>query len=94
MIRVFVGYDPREAIAFGVLAHSIHARASQPVAVAPVMLSQLQGVYRRERNPLQSTEFSFSRFLTPWLCEYRGWAIFTDCDMLVLDDIAKLGPAR
>jgi hypothetical protein len=94
LIRVFVGYDPREAIAFGVLAHSIHARASQPVAVAPVMLSQLQGVYRRERNPLQSTEFSFSRFLTPWLCDYRGWAIFTDCDMLVLDDIAKLWALR
>ncbi len=94
MIRVFVGYDPREAVAFGVLAHSIHARATQPVAIAPVMLSQLQGVYRRERNPLQSTEFSFSRFLTPWLCDYRGWAIFTDCDMLVLDDIAKLWALR
>jgi len=94
LIRVFVGYDPREAVAFGVLGHSIHARASQPVAVAPVMLSQLQGVYRRERNPLQSTEFSFSRFLTPWMCDYRGWAIFMDCDMLVLDDIAKLWALR
>ena len=94
MIRVFIGYDAVEAVAFGVLSHSIHARASQPVAVAPVMLSELQGVYRRERNPLQSTEFSFSRFLTPWLCDYRGWAIFMDCDMLVLDDIAKLWELR
>jgi hypothetical protein len=94
MIRVFVGYDAREAIAFSVLAHSIHARASQPVAVAPVMLSQLRGVYRRERNPLQSTDFSFSRFLTPYLCDYQGWAIFTDCDMLVLDDIARLWSLR
>ena len=94
MIRVFVGYDPREAVAYGVLAHSISTRASQPVAIAPVMLSQLQGVYRRERNPLQSTDFSFSRFLTPWLCDYRGWAIFMDCDMLVLDDIAKLWALR
>ncbi len=94
MIRIFVGYDPREAVASGVLAHSIHARASEPVAIAPVMLAQLQGVYRRERNPLQSTEFSFSRFLTPWLCDYRGWAIFMDCDMLVLDDIAKLWALR
>ena len=94
MIRVFVGYDSREAVAFSVLAHSINARASQPVAVTPVMLSQLRGVYRRERNPLQSTDFSFSRFLTPYLCDYQGWAIFTDCDMLVLDDIAKLWSLR
>ena len=38
MIRVFIGYDPREAVAFGVLAHSIHRRASRPVSIAPVML--------------------------------------------------------
>jgi hypothetical protein len=94
MIRVFIGYDDREAAAFGVLAHSIHARASEPVAIAPVRLSELRSVYRRERNPLQSTDFSFSRFLTPWLCDYQGWAVFMDCDMLVLDDIAKLWRLR
>ncbi|HET9651951.1 MAG TPA: glycosyltransferase [Usitatibacter sp.] len=93
-IRVFIGFDPREDVAFSVLAHSIHRRASQPVAIVPVMLSQLGSVYRRERNPLQSTEFSFSRFLTPYLCGYEGWAVFMDCDMLVLDDIAKLWALR
>jgi lipopolysaccharide biosynthesis glycosyltransferase len=94
MIRVFIGYDQREAAAFGVLEHSIHRRSSQPVAVAPVMLEQLKGVYKRERNPLQSTDFSFSRFLVPWMCDYQGWAVFMDCDQLVLDDIAKLWALR
>src|SRR5512141_897801 len=93
-IRVFIGFDPREDAAFSVLAHSIHTRSSQPVAIAPVMLSQLGDVYRRARNPLQSTQLSFSRFLTPDLCGYQGWAIFMDCDMLVLDDIAKLWALR
>ena len=90
VIRVFIGYDPREALAFSVLAYSIHARASLPVSIAPIMLSQLQGVMTRERHPLQSTDFSFSRFLTPYLSGYEGWSVFMDCDMLVLDDIAKL----
>ena len=94
MIRFFIGYDTREAIAFSVLSHSIHARASRPVSIAPVMLSQLGHVFRRDRNALQSTEFSFSRFLTPYLCDYQGWAIFTDCDMLMLDDVAKLWELR
>ena len=58
------------------------------------MLAQLGGVYQRSRNPLQSTDFSFSRFLTPWLCDYRGWAVFMDCDMLVLEDIAALWRLR
>jgi hypothetical protein len=93
-IRVFIGYDAREAAAFSVLSHSIHSRASQPVAITPLMLSQLGGVYRRERNPLQSTDFSFSRFLVPYLCDYEGWAIFMDCDMLVRDDIARLWALR
>jgi hypothetical protein len=94
MIRIFIGYDSREAVAFSVLAHSIHRRASQPVAIAPVMLSQLKGIFRRERNPLQSTDFSFARFLTPWMCDYQGWAIFMDCDQLVLEDIASLWALR
>jgi hypothetical protein len=94
MIRTFIGYDPREAAAFSVLAHSINVRASQPVAIAPVMLEQLRGVYRRERDPLQSTDFSFSRFLTPWLCGFEGWAAFMDCDMIMLDDIANLWSLR
>ena len=93
-IPVFIGYDSREAAAFAVLAHSIHARASQPVSVTPLKLEELRAVFRRERNPLQSTEFSFSRFLTPYLCDYRGWAIFMDCDMLMLDDIARLWALR
>jgi len=94
MIRVFIGFDPVETISFHVLAHSIHARASEPVSVSPLMLSQLSGVMTRERHPLQSTDFSFSRFLTPYLCNFQGWAIFMDCDMLVLDDLASLWALR
>ena len=94
MINLFVGYDPREAVAFSVLAHSIHARASQPVCITPLMLSQLKGVLTRERHPLQSTDFSFSRFLTPYLSNFSGWSLFMDCDMLVLEDIANLWALR
>jgi len=94
MIRVFIGFDSAEDVSFSVLAHSIHARASEPVAITPVMLSQLKDVYQRAHNPLQSTEFSFSRFLTPWLAGYEGWAVFMDCDMLMREDIAGLWKLR
>jgi hypothetical protein len=94
VIRVFIGFDPRETVAYNVLAHSINARASQPVTIAPLALSQLGGLYTRERNPLQSTDFSFSRFLTPYLSGYEGWSVFMDCDMLMRDDIAGLWALR
>lgn len=93
-IRIFIGFDIRETAAYHVLSHSILARASRPVSITPLTLDSLQRTLTRERNPLQSTDFAFSRFLVPYLCNYRGWAIFMDCDMLVLEDIAKLWDMR
>ncbi|MFN9628637.1 MAG: glycosyltransferase [Cyanobacteriota bacterium] len=93
-ITVFIGFDPREDVAVNVLANSIQSRSSRPVSIAQVRLSQLDHVYCRERDPLQSTEFSFSRFLVPWLCEYQGWALFVDADMLCLGDMAELWALR
>lgn len=94
MIRIFIGFDPRETVAWHVLTHSILARASVPVSFTPLALNNLQGLMWRESNPLQSTQFSFSRFLTPYLSGYEGWSLFMDCDMLVQDDIAKLWALR
>ena len=94
MIPVFIGYDRQEEVAFSVLAYSIHRNASQPVAIAPVMLSQLGGIFDRQKHPLQSTDFSFSRFLTPYLSDYAGWSLFMDCDMLMREDVTKLWALR
>ena len=90
MLNVYIGYDPKESVAFYTLAHSILRRASIPVSIAPVMQSQLKGLYTRPRGPTESTEFSLSRFLVPALAGFRGWSIFMDCDMLCRVDIAGL----
>ena len=94
MIKVFIGYDPREAVAYNVLCHSINVRASEPVSITPLKLDQLHGLMWRDRHNLQSSDFSFSRFLVPHLAGYQGWALFMDCDMLVLDDLANLWSLR
>src|SRR5215510_12210219 len=90
MHRVFIGYDARETVAFTVLCNSILRRARSPVTISPIMLSMIGGIFDRPRHPLQSTDFSFSRFLTPYLSEFRGWSLFMDCDMLMLADIGEL----
>lgn len=89
-LRIFIGFDPRETVAFHVLAHSIVSQASRPVAITPIKLDHLLPEFSRPRDPLQSTDFSFSRFLTPWLSGFQGWSLFMDCDMLVRTDIASL----
>ena len=90
MLNVYIGYDPREAVAFYTLAHSILRRSSIPVSIAPLMQSQLNGVYQRPRGPTEATEFSLTRFLVPFLSGFQGWSIFMDCDMLCRADIAEL----
>lgn len=90
MIRIFIGYDKNESTAFHVLAHSLYRQSSMPLSITPVHRDNLRGIFTRERGGLESTDFSISRFLVPYLCGYEGWAIFMDCDMIVRDDIAKL----
>lgn len=88
-MRIFIGYDHAEAVAFHTLAQSIIDNASGPVSIHPVKMSMLP-MYNRERDPRQSNEFSFTRFLTPYLAGYSGWALFMDCDMMFRADPYEL----
>ncbi len=89
MLTIGIGYDKRESIAFYVLAHSIMRRASRPIRILPIATSLLPD-YVRHRSPLQSTDFTYSRFLTPSLADENSISIFLDCDMLCLTDICEL----
>lgn len=82
MIRLFCGFDAREAIGFHVFVASVLERATVPVSVHALHSNGL---------PQGSNAFTYSRFLVPWLCEFKGLAIFADAsDQLMLADIAEL----
>lgn len=89
-LKVFVGWDPREDIAWEVCRHSILTRTDAlEVSVTPLIQSELrkQGLYTRQTDTKAATEFSLTRFLTPTLAGNCGFAIFVDCDFLFLTDI-------
>jgi hypothetical protein len=90
LLKIFIGFDPVESVAWHTMTHSILSRSSVPVAIVPVNIANLKGIYTRERDPKQSNEFSFTRFLVPYLSGYDGWAAFFDCDMLLRTDVARL----
>lgn len=91
-LRLFVGFDPKESVAYHVLCQSILRQSSIPVSITPLVQAQLraQGLYTRPRGPTESTEFSLTRFLVPYLAGYQGWAVFLDCDMLFRCDAVEL----
>jgi lipopolysaccharide biosynthesis glycosyltransferase len=92
VINVFIGWDSREPIAADVCAHSILKHSSVPVKIHYLKLDDLEreGILTREREQDASTEFTYSRFLVPYLMKYFGKAIFCDCDFLWTRDIKEL----
>ena len=92
MLKIFVGYDSREDIAYRVCRDSLARHATSPLEITPLNQEELRkcGLYRRAKDPLASTEFTYTRFLVPHLAGYEGWAVFCDCDFLFTADIADL----
>lgn len=89
-VRIFIGHDEIEEIAYHTLVHSIMRTTTAQVQITPLDLAYLRPILTRQRDPKQSNSFSFSRFLVPWLCNYEGYALYLDCDMMARADIAKL----
>ena len=87
-IPIFIGYDPREAIAYHTCVNSIIRHASHPVAIIPIALNLFQDY--KETHTDGSNHFIYTRFLVPHLMGFKGWAIFIDGDMIIRGDIVEL----
>jgi len=90
-MKIFIGYDTREDIAYQVCKHSIVRRQSE-VDIRPLKQKELRdsGWYGRPEDKLASTEFTITRFLIPELTNFEGWALFLDCDIILTTDIKEL----
>lgn len=88
MLRIFIGWDSRFPEPADVLRYSLIKHASIPLDIQYLKLDELK--LNRRHDPLASTEFTYSRFLVPYLCNFRGKALFLDNDMLCLGDIREI----
>ncbi len=91
-INIVVGFDQREAIAYHTFTQSIIEKSSLPVFFIPLAVNTLKG-YKETHND-RSNDFIYSRFLTPYLNNFEGWAIFADGDMICQSDIRELWDLR
>jgi lipopolysaccharide biosynthesis glycosyltransferase len=88
MLKIFIGWDSRFPEPADVLRESLLEHASIPLDIRFLKLHELD--LNRIPDPRSSTEFTYSRFLVPHLCEFKGKAIFMDSDMLCFADIKEL----
>ena len=88
---LYMGWDTRQSEAYDVMEWSVH-KHSKDINVVALKQHELreQGTYTRPVDPLSATEFTFTRYLVPYLHNYKGWATFIDSDMLLLTDIQPL----
>jgi len=91
-LKIFIGWDSREQDAYDVCVKSLKEHASQDLDIVPIIRDTLieTGEYYRPQPEAGSVEFTYTRFLTPYLADHKGWALFIDCDFLFTKDVAEL----
>ena len=87
MIKIAVGFDQREAVAYHAFCQSVIEKASEPVQFIPLAKNLLNG-FDGQRDG--SNAFIYSRFLVPYLMDFSGFCIYADGDMICNADIAEL----
>ena len=91
-IKIYIGFDQREAIVYHTFCQSLINNASLPLEITPLSLKSLSN-YRETHND-KSNDFVYSRFLVPYLNDFDGWAIYADGDMICQADIKELFELR
>jgi lipopolysaccharide biosynthesis glycosyltransferase len=91
-LTLVVGFDQRESVAYHVFCQSVIDKSSIPVQFLPLAENMLKDY--KEVHTDGSNKFIYSRFLTPYLLDFSGWAIFADGDMVCEADIAELWALR
>ena len=92
LIRLVVGFDQREAVAYHVFVQSVIEKSSKPISFFPLSSNAIS--FYNEIHTDRSNAFTYSRFLTPCLMSFEGWAIYLDGDMVCQEDISLLWSLR
>ena len=89
--NIYIGYDAREHVAAEVCKHSILSRTDQrcPPDVNFLRSKDIAG-FARAPETNQSTDFTYTRFMIPFMQKYKGWSLFCDCDFLFVADVLDL----
>jgi hypothetical protein len=89
-LKVFIGYDEREHIAAEICKYSILKRSNLRSSDVKFLKSSEIEAFTRPPEPNQSTDFTYTRFMVPYLSGFKGYSVFCDCDFLFLDDIQEI----
>lgn len=88
ILKIFIGYDEREAVAYHTCVQSILDNTTLPVSITPLNLKMFKNY--KETHSDGSNDFIYTRFLIPYLSNFQGIGLFIDGDMTVNADLSEL----
>lgn len=90
-MQIYIGYDSKQPEASKVCEYSIrkHMPDAEIYHINRDELVNTNLWYRNDEDP-HSTEFTYTRFLTPYLNGYRGLAMFVDSDFIFTETLHLL----
>jgi hypothetical protein len=83
-MKIFIGVDKRQPVSYTVLRYTLEKYTSKPLQIQPLNIDFMP----MKRRGL--TDFTYTRYLVPHLCNYEGHALFIDADMIVQGDITEI----
>ena len=90
VLNIYIGFDEVEIVAYHTLSQSIIKHASGSLRISPICSKHFRKFFNKAGDDKQSNDFSFTRFLIPYLNNYDGYVIFMDCDMMLKTDIYEV----
>lgn len=91
-MKIFIGWDSKQQTASTVCEYSLRKHCPADLDIVHLKKQDLidSNVYFRPDGDPSSTEFTYSRFLVPHLCDYKGFAMFVDSDFLFTNNVQRL----
>lgn len=89
-LQIFIGYDDNESDSFALASSTLIKNSKQPLQITPLCKKHFLSFYQRERLQNESSDFSITRFLVPYLSNFENWSLYIDCDVIIHEDISKI----
>jgi lipopolysaccharide biosynthesis glycosyltransferase len=89
-MKIFIGCDEQFEENIDIQIESIFKNTNSKIDIKLLRLEELKDILWREKDPKQTTDSAFTRWLVPYLSNYQGWSLYMDSDMFCRDDVKKI----
>jgi lipopolysaccharide biosynthesis glycosyltransferase len=89
-MKIYIGYDDQFEENIDVQIHSLLKHSSIKLDIHLLKIKELTHLLWRKKEKKQTTDSAFTRWLVPYLSDYKGWSLYMDSDMFCRNNIEEV----